>query len=90
MGALIELSDRSDVDIFVAAGGTMARKRIAEKRPDMVLAVACEGDLISGIRDSLPMKVVGILNERPEGPCKNTIADTAKIAEIILKLKPTF
>lgn len=84
---LIELSDDLHVDIFVASGGTMARRQIAEKRPDMILAVACERDLISGIRDTLPLKVVGVLNKRPEGPCRNTTVDAASIANLIKSVK---
>jgi hypothetical protein len=35
--------------------------------------VACERDLTSGIRDTHPLPVHGILNDRPEGPCLNTV-----------------
>lgn len=84
---LIELSDNLKVDIFVASGGTMARRQIAEKKPDLILAVACERDLISGIRDSLPLKVVGVLNRRPEGPCRNTTVDAESIANLLKSVR---
>lgn len=87
VGELIELSDGLKVDMFIASGGTMARQQIVVKKPDLILAVACERDLISGIRDVLPLKVLGILNKRPEGPCRNTTVDTARIAELINNLK---
>jgi hypothetical protein len=60
------------IDIAVATGGTLARKLIVEKRPRFILAVACERDLTSGIRDSYPLPVMGVLNHRPNGPCFNT------------------
>jgi len=63
----------------VATGGILARKVIVEKRPKLVLAVACERDLTSGIKDCYPLPVIGILNLRPHGPCFNTVVDAAAI-----------
>ena len=72
----IEMSGTYRLDYFTAAGGTQARKTIEEKRPDAIIGVACERDLISGIRDIAPkIPVIGIPNRRPEGPCKNTTID---------------
>jgi hypothetical protein len=76
---LVEISRKYNIDISVATGGTLARKVIVEKRPKLVLAVACERDLTSGIKDCYPLPVIGILNERPFGPCFNTIVDVSKI-----------
>lgn len=87
VNSLIELSDKLAVDIFVASGGTMARKHIFTNKPDMLLAVACERDLLSGIRDTLPMPVIGVINERPEGPCVNTTVDTEQITSLINRIK---
>lgn len=72
----LEISNSYRLDYFTASGGTQARKIIAEKRPDAIIGVACERDLISGIRDIAPsIPVIGIPNRRPEGPCKNTTID---------------
>ncbi len=76
---LAELAQKYRIDISVATGGTLARKVIIEKRPKLVLAVACERDLTSGIKDCYPLPVIGILNDRPFGPCFNTKVDVAKI-----------
>jgi len=76
---LVEIGRKYHIDISVATGGTLARKVIVEKRPKLVLAVACERDLTSGIKDCYPLPVIGILNERPFGPCFNTIVDVAKV-----------
>ncbi len=76
---LVEIGRKYHIDISVATGGTLARKVIVEKRPKLVLAVACERDLTSGIKDCYPLPVIGILNDRPFGPCFNTTVDTAKI-----------
>lgn len=80
---LVEIGRKYAVDISVATGGTLARKVIVEKRPKLVLAVACERDLTSGIKDCYPLPVIGILNERPFGPCFNTVVDVLKIDEAL-------
>jgi hypothetical protein len=76
---LVEIGRKFGIDISVATGGTLARKVIVEKRPKLVLAVACERDLTSGIKDCYPLPVIGILNDRPFGPCFNTTVDAGKI-----------
>lgn len=80
---LAELAQKYSVDISVATGGTLARKVIVEKRPKLVLAVACERDLTSGIKDCYPLPVIGVLNDRPFGPCFNTRVDVAKIDDAL-------
>ena len=81
---LIELSDQYQVKISVATGGTLARRIIVENKPEAIVAVACELDLTSGIQDSYPIPVIGILNERPNGPCINTKVDIQKVRVAIL------
>ncbi|MSM40573.1 MAG: DUF116 domain-containing protein [Geobacter sp.] len=76
---LADIAQKYRVDISVATGGTLARKVIIEKRPKLVVAVACERDLTSGIKDCYPLPVIGILNDRPYGPCFNTRVDVEKI-----------
>jgi uncharacterized protein len=76
---LADLGQKYNIDISVATGGTLARKVIIEKRPKLVVAVACERDLTSGIKDCYPLPVIGVLNDRPFGPCFNTKVDVAKI-----------
>jgi hypothetical protein len=69
---LTGLAAARGIDIAVASGGTLARKIIVERRPQLIIAVACERDLTSGIRDAYPLPVIGVLNQRPHGPCINT------------------
>jgi uncharacterized protein len=80
---LADLGKKYNVDISVATGGTLARKVIIEKRPKLVVAVACERDLTSGIKDCYPLPVIGVLNDRPFGPCFNTRVDVPKIEEAL-------
>ncbi len=72
ISGLLGLAQKYGIEMAVATGGTLARKLIVEKRPKLIVAVACERDLTSGIRDAYPLPVVGILNKRPNGPCFNT------------------
>ena len=67
------LASQHGVEVAIVAGGEQARQRIWEKRPILVIGVACERDLLSGIRD-VPhrLSVFGIPNTRPHGPCRET------------------
>ncbi|HUJ19208.1 MAG TPA: DUF116 domain-containing protein [Nitrospirota bacterium] len=80
---LVMLAKKHDVHLSVATGGTLARRRVAEARPEAIIAVACERDLTSGIQDAYPLPVIGILNDRPFGPCFNTSVDISKVAEAL-------
>jgi hypothetical protein len=72
ISGLAGLAERYGIPMAVATGGTLARKIIVERRPRFILAVACERDLTTGIRDAYPLPVIGVLNRRPHGPCFNT------------------
>jgi len=71
----VELSEKYGISISVATGGTLARKIVVDKKPEMIIGVACERDLTSGIQDTYPIPVYGILNIRPHGPCFDTDVD---------------
>ena len=81
---LIELSDQYQLKIAVATGGTLARRIIVQNKPEAIVAVACELDLTSGIQDTYPIPVIGILNDRPNGPCINTKVDIEKVKRAIV------
>ena len=81
---LIELADEYRIKIAVATGGTLARRIIVENKPEAIVAVACEIDLTSGIQDSYPIPVIGVLNERPNGPCMNTKVDLQRVRNAIV------
>lgn len=75
--AAAALSETCSCEMYVAVGGEAAREKILSYRPEAVVAVACERDLVSGIRDAMgSIPILGIANTRPEGPCKNTHFDT--------------
>ena len=72
---LVALSKAYHMPVSVATGGTLARKIVVDRRPEVIIAVACERDLTSGIQDSYPIPVFGIFNRRPHGPCYDTDVD---------------
>ena len=73
---IMAVADSIDLKHAICGGGEDARKKILLERPEIVVAVACERDLIAGIRD-VPSRlpVIGIPNSRPRGPCKCTEID---------------
>jgi hypothetical protein len=79
IGELKELAQRYNVILKVATGGTLARRFIKQTHPQGVIAVACERDLSLGIQDTSVLPVIGVLNERPNGPCINT---TVKVKNV--------
>jgi len=80
---LAELSEKYGVGLAVATGGTLARRIIVDRRPKFIIAVACERDLSSGIQDSYPLPVFGVVNSRPHGPCYDTLVDLEKVEEAL-------
>ncbi len=81
---LVAISRKYRVSISVATGGTLARRIVVETRPEMIIGVACERDLTSGIQDTYPIPVYGILNRRPFGPCFDTDVDLSLVEDGIL------
>ncbi|MDP8241825.1 MAG: DUF116 domain-containing protein, partial [Candidatus Celaenobacter antarcticus] len=62
IGKVLELCDEFGVDVSIATGGTLARKIIIDKKPKVIIAVACYRDLVSGIRDAYPIMTLGVFN----------------------------
>jgi hypothetical protein len=84
VGDLAKLAEKHGVVVSMATGGTLARRVIVETRPTVIVAVACETDLTSGIQDAYPIPVLGVLNERPEGPCRNCTVNLNRVEEALL------
>lgn len=83
LNEILELRDQYGFEIAVATGGTLARRKIIEARPQVVIGVACERDLVSGIQDVKKIHVLGVTNERPFGPCFNTSVDVDEIESVV-------
>lgn len=70
---ILEKVKERGLKVFTADGGERARKIVAQEKPKYIIAVACERDLVSGIKDvDRRITVFGIPNKRPSGPCKDT------------------
>lgn len=80
---LIQIAEDNHLTLFVATGGSLARRVVNETKPEAVVAIACENDLSSGIADTYPLPILGIPNERPFGPCLNTSVNLEKVKEAI-------
>ncbi len=80
---LIEIAEAYNLNLFVATGGTIARKTVMDVKPGAIVAIACERDLSSGIVDAYPLPTLGISNERPYGPCFNTQVNLEKVKNAI-------
>ncbi|WP_066638754.1 DUF116 domain-containing protein [Desulfolucanica intricata] len=80
---LLKLRDKYGVILGMATGGTLARKFVRQYYPEAIVAVACERDLTSGIQDVNPIPVLGVTNERPNGPCFNTNISITRVEEAI-------
>jgi hypothetical protein len=73
-----------DCDFYMAPGGALARQKIAELKPAGIIGIACERDLVTGIRDiGYRIPVIGITNKRPIGPCKGAFIDMNELRDAI-------
>jgi hypothetical protein len=84
---LLELAEEYGATLSVATGGTIARRVVKETKPDLIIAVACERDLTSGIQDTVPLPVYGIFNRRPHGPCFNTQVDLEAVESVLKEIR---
>lgn len=83
VAGLIKLGEHYKAGLAIATGGTIARRIAVERKPGIIIAVACERDLSSGIQDSYPLPVFGVLNERPHGPCRDTVVSLQMVEEAL-------
>ena len=81
IGDILKMVEETGVKAIIVTGGTAARNVIAREKPEIVLSVACERDLAIGISDVNKIPVLGVLNQRPNGPCLNTTVDVGLLRE---------
>ncbi len=81
---VMEIIKKYNCKVFIATGGSSARQVVKKEKPDAIIGVACERDLVSGMKDSSKkISIIAIENKRPEGPCKNTIIDIQNLENAI-------
>lgn len=83
-GTIEKYTKDDNYQYHIVAGGTQARKVLEEVKPKGIIAIACERDLNAGIKD-VPnhIPVIAISNQRPNGPCKDTVIDIEEFKEAI-------
>ncbi len=87
--SILEMVEGYDCSVHTVGGGEQARQAVIKEKPTCIIALACERDLVSGIKDvALKIPVMGIPNQRPEGPCKNTLVDLKMFEEILRQCNP--
>jgi hypothetical protein len=76
LDGVLGIAGRYDVPVFVATRGQLARRAIRERRPRAVVAVACERDMTTGLRDVAgKLPVLGLTMRLPNGPCRDAVVD---------------
>jgi hypothetical protein len=80
LDGVLGIAGRYDVPVFVATRGQLARRVIRERRPRAVVAVACERDMMTGLRDVAgKLPVLGLTMQLPNGPCRDAEVDLAEM-----------
>lgn len=82
---LLAIAERHGIRIAIATSGTIARRIVVQNKPKLIIAVACDRDLSSGIQDTYPIPVFGVLNQRPFGPCLDTLVNVEQIESAVLR-----
>jgi hypothetical protein len=81
---VIALTQKYGCAVFTATGGQSARNMVKKIRPDAIIGVACERDLVSGMSDSPHVvPIIAITNQRPHGPCKDTYIDVDEFEKAV-------
>ncbi|MFN2571533.1 MAG: DUF116 domain-containing protein, partial [Gemmatimonadales bacterium] len=82
LDGVLEIAGRYEVPVFVATRGQLARRVIRERRPRAVVAVACERDMMTGLRDVAgKLPVLGLTMQLPNGPCRDATIDLEQMEE---------
>ncbi|GAB4320664.1 MAG: hypothetical protein Kow0059_15150 [Candidatus Sumerlaeia bacterium] len=70
---ILEMAAARGLTVHVAPTGRSAREKVIEVRPGAIIAIACQRDLVTGIRDvHRQIPVLSIPLKMPHGPCKDT------------------
>ncbi len=86
IGEVADMLEPWGIKTVVAKGGTAARNTVKEYKPDLILAVACERELLSGMVDVGRIPVIGVINQRPNGYCTNTAVDVSSLKSTLTEL----
>lgn len=83
VAAILQLKNRHTLTVVMATGGKRAQEAIRRNTPGGVIAVACEKELVQGIRESKTVPVIAVPNRQPNGPCRNTLIPMEELEKAI-------
>ncbi len=83
VGNITSVTRKHNIPVCLATGSLMAKECVKRYRPKLILAVACERELAQGLLAVFPIPVYALSNERPNGPCKNTVVDVGILESAI-------
>src|SRR6266496_4348534 len=90
LDGVLAIAGRYEVPVFVATRGQLARRVIRERRPRAVVAVACERDMMTGLRDVAgKLPVLGLTMQLPNGPCRDAAIDLDQMEKWVQGLVST-
>ena len=89
MKDLIELAGGAGCELRIALSSYRAVEIVQETEPELIVAVACERELIDGIVAVAGRPAYCIFNQRPEGYCRNTTCDIDEIRAVLGELLGT-
>jgi len=90
LDGVLQIAGRYEVPVFVATRGQLARRVIRERRPRAVVAVACERDMMTGLRDVAgKLPVLGLTMQLPNGPCRDAAIDLGQMEKWVQGLVGT-
>lgn len=71
------------VVMAVLTGGSVVPAAVRHFEPRAVIGVACERELITGIYVVSDRPVLGVANQRPQGPCRGTTVTLGELREAV-------
>lgn len=89
LAGILDLRERYGVRCVLAAGGRQALRAAKDGAVRGIVAVACEPELLDGIRAVFPIPARAVPNLRPEGPCRNTRVDLNGLEQALKQVGAT-
>jgi hypothetical protein len=86
IAAILALREEIGARFHMAGGGREAAAWARDPGVRVVVACACEKELLEGIRAAFTKPVLAVVNETPEGFCRNTRVDVARLRAALLTL----
>lgn len=80
---IIRMRDELGIQCNLAGGGEEALAAVRHASVRLVVAVACERELVAGITAAFPKPVLAVPNVRPHGPCRDTEVDNARLRAVL-------